>query len=122
MRLIIEYTMLADCGGDSFTVSEPAVYGSKDSFLKDFEKILRNKVLDRPIIKMKASPKDNDFSDEEVVQFKFDDPVIELGGNVFYSYHFVDFRTKEILLPQVFTLEEWFAKVEGNQENVSRMV
>ena len=59
MRLVVEYTMLADCGGDSFTVSDPAVYESKEAFLADFAKSLEE-----------------------------NNSIFKLGGKTFYSHHF----------------------------------
>jgi hypothetical protein len=59
MRLVIEYTLLADCGGDSFTVSDPVIYECKETFLADFAKKLGE-----------------------------DSSTFSLGGRTFYTYHF----------------------------------
>lgn len=81
MRLIVEYEVLVDCGGDSVTTYNPAVYESKEKFLQDFE--------------VKLS--------ENLIDFK-------LGGTTFWSHQFK--HRNKILLPQLHTLDEWFATCE----------
>lgn len=67
MRLILQYYVKADCGGDTFEVTIPILYESAESLKRDFQKQL----------------------EEEQAEFT-------LGGQKFYPYEICKYREAKV--------------------------
>ena len=90
MRLIVSYQVTDGCTY-SADIVVPVVYESAEAFLVDFENAVKS-----------AKEKYASFS---------------LGGQEFDSYRFVEIsfdrgsKKEEIYLPDVYTVDEWFATI-----------
>jgi len=108
MRLIIEY----DHGSqDAYTqVIRPIIYESKDKFLEDFE-LEFNKVMVVDFCSLHPfMVGDNKFCHDEhrIMVFK-DHPDLPR----YHHYDDINNFTIDLKLPTVYTVDEWFGKIEN---------